>query len=1368
MKKNNTPPLRYIALISLMFFLNPGIKSQSKESGTKVNLYSDMVTIEEGTGDAGMMVDEQELAGDPLSGSAGHPVTIWSSGYFAEYPQVAYIDFGSELELTNIFIYDSYNAANLIIEVGSPGNWEYLFTEPLTQYKKWKRHDVNVKSRYLRVNKTSSKVNFNEIVVYANNPSLPLPTIASLSIANSTPNTMLLNWVDVGGTAQTGSFDDYDLRYSPEPITAENFKYCNQFPVGFNPATAGTKQTLDVTGLTNGHRYYFAIQLIGSKANSKLSNVVTGATTVYFNEEETKVLLDPSMVVNESGMGDAGKIVDEQELSGDPLLSSGGSPVDEWSPSMNLGDYPKSAYIDLGQEKFITQIFIRDINSVGDLVFEIGIPGDWEYLFTEPCTSYMAWKQHEVNSFTRYLRLTKNHREAKFSEIVIYAMSPIFVEEKIFLDTSMITNNTGYGDAWMLVDEQDISGDPANSPGGNPTTLWQTGFQSSIPYPLHVVLDLGKSYQLSKIFLRDSYSSSEFTIWGGVPGDWELITTDNLGGYLSWNQHDVDVVTRYLQFGKASANANVNEVVIYGYDLSPGVIDSIPPARIEDLVAEYQNGNEVMINWTAPGDDGFTGTSQSYMIKYGTTPITPENFSECLLWEDSPIPLLCGEAQSLTIDGLNPDTEYFFAIQSIDDAYNFSDISNIENASTSYQIGGDPYRFTLKPSWILNEIVQGDATLLVDEQDISGDPKNGQGGPPQNDWYLGSSTWKYPGHAMIDLQGSCLITDLYIYDMDDSGEDSITPVTIYYGEPFNWQELIVDDLQNSDSWNQHIVNIETRYLRVKIHSKETRVAEILLYGTRLEDPFEEPAQQVHPFATMDQMIGVNAFIDDPIGRISVAGFVREYHSWMWCDGNNISGYPGYPNNENRFNTMGWNFDYYYENLQNAGIVTCPAIQNNVLWLTDFSYSLLSHKPVSEGENSYEPAAYAEHAAHLFQYAARYGNVQHEDSLLKLASGQNRVSGTNLLKYYENWNEQDKWWKGRGGFFDPYEYSAMTSADYDGHMGTMEGKVGVKNADPEAKLVMSGLAKPDLNYVRAMKLWSDYNRNGEFPADVINVHHYCNNGTTQSNGTIGISPEADDLKGLMTEFVEYRNKYLPGKEVWITEFGYDTHPNSVQRAPAFGSFSQEEVQGQWIVRSYLALAAAGVEKAAMYMLRDVSETSSTKFNTSGLITSGATGAQPKPSWYYVNTMKNRLDGMYFDKEIESGNEHVWIYKFKHSNDNVSAYAVWWPTSEETTVSGYELGLDVNEAKAILIELAEGKNYGIETDLVIDNQKVIVDVSERPIFIIASDGNYEFPVFKEEMKFVLDQSMVINETGFGDATRLIDEQDLALDPFMRENG
>ncbi|HYG37697.1 MAG TPA: hypothetical protein VD908_03720 [Cytophagales bacterium] len=613
---------------------------------------------------------------------------------------------------------------------------------------------------------------------------------------------------------------------------------------------------------------------------------------------------------------------------------------------------------------------------------------------------------------------------------------------------------------------------------------------------------------------------------------------------------------------------------------------------------------------------------------------------------------------------------------------------------------------------IIKETMQGDAGMLVDEQEKSGDPANNSGGAPSKKWETGWSEMYFPANAIIDLGVEHHLTAIYFFDTFDHGS-----VTVFTGTPFQWQEQFNDKLENYHKWNAHPINARTRYIRISV-SNHIAPVEVIVYGSStgaMKTP--EPVLLAHQQPTIDQFIGTNAFIDDPIDKIKVAGVVREYHNWNWDEGNEKYGaestYPGFPNNQNTWNPSveNWNFDNYYSKLKKEGIIVSPVVKGSVNWIS----KKYGTKPIDKGENPEDPSSYTEHADHLFQYVARFGKVVHADEKLKLAPGQPRVSGLNTLQYIENWNEQDAWWAGKEPYFSPYEYAAMASADYDGHQGKLGKTLGVKNADPDFKMVMGGIARLDLDYIKAIKFWADYHRNGNFPADVINVHHYSNDGEDQAKGNIGISPEEENLKEKLKEIVDYRNKYLPGKEVWITEFGYDTHPKSPQRAPSIGDYSTKEVQAQWLVRSFLELAAAGVDRACMYMLRDVDSTSSVKFNTSGLVSNHGVW-YPKPSWYYVYTLKNTFAGMRFSKEVSSGNENIRIYEFRHSKNNKKGYAIWCPTSDGIIVDNYVFTLPEKSKSAVMVKMKAGNIYGAKSYLIVKNNKVTINVSERPVFVV----------------------------------------------------
>ncbi len=629
---------------------------------------------------------------------------------------------------------------------------------------------------------------------------------------------------------------------------------------------------------------------------------------------------------------------------------------------------------------------------------------------------------------------------------------------------------------------------------------------------------------------------------------------------------------------------------------------------------------------------------------------------------------------------------------------------------------------TITRGMVLNESATADAFALFDEP-TSGKPSRG--------WEPGFGSLAYPLHAWVDLGRPYKLSKVSLYDSNGTGS-----VTISTGRPFAWHAEFEDKLENYNIWNEHALNVESQFVRIEIAEPSGHVPEIKIFGTPTnKPPVMSPAVEGRNEGllprirkpTMDRFIGMNGFIDDPIQVLSAGGWVREYHSWAWDAGDGKDGYKGFPNNQNQFSPAaggggGWFFDDYYAKLKAAGIEPAPVMQNSVVWLGG-DRSKAGRRAQEAGADSEDPRSYRAHADHMFQFAARYGSRKVDDSLLKLAPDQPRKSGLGLIKYFENWNEADKWWDGRSSYFSPYELAAMSSADRDGHNGALGHTFGILSADPSARLVMSGMARPSLDYLRAMKAWSDWNRpdlkgvNGGFVADAINIHFYSTNGSDQTQGSVGLSPEAGKIQDLARSFVEYRDKYLPGVEVWMTEFGYDTNPASPFRAPSIGPNSNEEVQGQWLVRSYLELAAAGLDRAAMFMSRDDAPRNSDKFASSGLVTQKGE-ENPKPSWFYIATLKSRLSGMSFKSELDQKRADVKAVLFQNPKTNARAVALWCPTSEAKVIGKYVLALPMNTRKATLIEMKSGERNGVETPLAVAKGTVQVLVSERPILILCS--------------------------------------------------
>lgn len=668
-----------------------------------------------------------------------------------------------------------------------------------------------------------------------------------------------------------------------------------------------------------------------------------------------------------------------------------------------------------------------------------------------------------------------------------------------------------------------------------------------------------------------------------------------------------------------------------------------------------------------------------------------------------------------------------------------------------------------------------DATALLDEQALAGDPRDGVGGAPVRHWFPGWGAERFPASAVIDLRAEYDLTEIYLRDTSGGGG-----VTVSAGLPFAWTVLFTDAMGNYNVWNRHNVALRARYLRVTLTTPGVQPEEVVVYGTIApgQSPLPEPPAVAHPRPAIDELIGTNAFIDDPLGRIEQAGHVREYHTWAWDEGNGDAAYPGFPANQNAWAPSwvgGWDFDQYYRNLARLGLAASPAMQKTPAWLRGSgTHDEMKPIPLAAGvatRDSLAPASYAEHADHLFQFAARYGALPVADAALKLRAGQPRVSGLGTLRYFENWNEPDKWWEGAESYFRPFELAAMSSADADGHLGTMGATLGVHAADPSARLVMGGLTKLEREYLKGLKLWFDFRRGGDFPFAAVNFHHYCNDAGGQGGGSVttGISPEADGLRARAAALRDYRDRYLPGVKFWLSEFGWDRDPGSDQRAPALAGQTAEEIQARWLVRAWLEVAAGGVDRGFQFMLRDVTPAGDPnvggRFNTSGLVGPKGSWAAFR-AWYYTATLRQRLRGLHWHDELAPGDPLLRAYRFADEGGRVRALAVWSATDTGCAVPAFALPLPAGSTRATRIDFSPGSIAGAATELPIVGGNVSIDVGERPCLILLEGRNARARL--PDRRLTLTAAQVTNEAAAGNPALLVDEQATAGDPDMGGGG
>jgi hypothetical protein len=465
--------------------------------------------------------------------------------------------------------------------------------------------------------------------------------------------------------------------------------------------------------------------------------------------------------------------------------------------------------------------------------------------------------------------------------------------------------------------------------------------------------------------------------------------------------------------------------------------------------------------------------------------------------------------------------------------------------------------------------------------------------------------------------------------------------------------------------------------------------------------------------TVGSFLGVNALITDSVANLAPIGVVREYHNWGWL-GNNYDDQP-YPQTlyTPDIPSFGWDWDSFFSGLQAMGVSGFPAVQGGAPWVSNSAVPPASGSPTAA-------ASYIAHGDTMFQIAARWGKTKVSDGLLELESDQTRESGLGTVEYFEDFNEEDNATGFTGDVF-----AAMASADCDGDEGRLGATIGVKNADPGAKLVMGGLSgkygsgstwlTSITTFLDAARTWSAAHRTDKtFATDVVNVHYYSFGPGAPSPA---LSPEADGVEAKLAAVVAYRDQHLPGKPVWWTEFGYDTFASSPLHAPAIGVSSAFVVQGQWLVRALLAALQAGVARATVFELDDTctppASACSTQFATAGLL---PMSGNPKPAWYFLATFRARLATYSYVGAPASGQTDVHLAQFADTQGSGGAMVVWMGTSTGATHAGYGLTLPGGAATAKAIALMDGNATGVETILTPAAGAVTVDVSETPTIVV----------------------------------------------------
>lgn len=679
------------------------------------------------------------------------------------------------------------------------------------------------------------------------------------------------------------------------------------------------------------------------------------------------------------------------------------------------------------------------------------------------------------------------------------------------------------------------------------------------------------------------------------------------------------------------------------------------------------------------------------------------------------------------------------------------DTTPVETTPPPEILPTDIVRIEISPDQLYDEHGFMELERLVDEFDTCGDPAAGLGEKPSTQ-IAPPGGWKdeLGLDVTIDMGADYYISAVYYYSR--FMKKNVT-VSVKEERLADWT---VRGTGNGElGWTGVTVDANAHYLHLSSPSASDIPTEIVVYGYRTSSYDPKPTRTERTeYPTLGEFMGLNGNIASNTRHLTAGTYLREYHNWLWSEkaDNWATGLPSA-----KYSTDVGNFDTFYLLCSKAGVKPVPCL----MFVDDYelfeSGQSRPSAPLEDGTYDSDNAlTYHYYAGAVYQYAARYGKndftsplsggsatcthdfskwktdetvstqknrtcslcggTQSQDlSSIRVLLGGQRV-GLGYIDYIELGNEPNLDWEHVDDYHDPFQLAALSSASLDGHEGALGVGYGAKTADPQIKVVMGGLAGIPVDYIRSMDLWAKFNRqDGMLPVDVINVHSYCEARVKINNRyyTVGVSPEEFGLVDELKELIEWRDTYYPDKEIWLSEFGWDTsdsYRSSVSVHP-YADYNTRQIQAMWLIRGFLLLSASGIEKAQMFMCDGGNDDAGGRFETCGLIDGNGI---KKESWYYMRTLLTAMGDMAFCEAIDTGREDLMIYRYKNA-EGKSGYAVWCPTSDGTKVENYTFKIDGTAAD--LVEFADLQEYGITSTLTVSpDGTVTVTATECPILIL----------------------------------------------------
>lgn len=440
---------------------------------------------------------------------------------------------------------------------------------------------------------------------------IPPSEVTDLAVDSVAPGTIYLSWTAPGDDRRTGQAAEYDIRWSPEPLTATGFSEADTVADEPSPAVAGTVEQFVLTDIDFSDTIWVALRTADEQINwSGVSNVVMAVAPD----------VTPPAAITDLEI--------TEQLSGEVTLG--------WTAPGDDGTSGQASEYDLRwSNQFITESNFSSATRVS--VESPETPGTTESVAVAISTDTV-----------RYFAIKTGDEVSNWSALsnVVATIPPDTVAPAGVNDLDLLyQTDSSVTLSWTAVGDDSTSGQASlydlryyNNP------INDINFDSTVP-----VTDVP----------APSAAGIVETVMVAVPTASQQYIALKVGDEtVNWSPLSNVVVT-----------------------LPP---DSVAPAAITDLAVSSVDDDSVTLAWTAPGDNNLSGTAYAYDIRLSTSPISEANFDDATVVSTPlyPEPLVVGTPQSVIVTSLDGETDYYFAIKTVDQRGNWSPLSNVVEVTT--------------------------------------------------------------------------------------------------------------------------------------------------------------------------------------------------------------------------------------------------------------------------------------------------------------------------------------------------------------------------------------------------------------------------------------------------------------------------------------------------------------------------------------------------------------------------------------------------------------------------------------------------------------------------------------------------------------